>query len=281
MGFLEHFRKSKYHNYNFTKIVEDKDLVKFLKQEMFNIMINKDVTWNKNWIKNKNKNNLNYLPAHLNNTQEDIDWIKNLLHEEMLYDKDIYVSPEKIENFLRTNKTYGTYKYLYQLKVVRSLIEYMMAGGRGYKKAPQEYSNYIANSDYVKYFRQSLIATLKELGFDDNIIENGIEKYSDLWLEPTLIKTFKQKYEPLNENGVPMICADKKHMDNWLALEKHNYYEEHKNSVNKYGNPKKLNLKISPEKLQALKERVEKQNDERLEFIINCARSETINNYPF
>ena len=71
---------------------------------------------------------------------------------------------------------------------------------------------------------------------NEEVIEEGLEKFADLWRERFMSSAFRNEYEPIflcSKVSVP--SAEEEHKQNWLKMRRYEYYQRHKNSVDLYG----------------------------------------------
>ena len=95
--------------------------------------------------------------------------------------------------------------------------------------------------DYA--FRKGVVDTLLAIGMDKDAIEEGIEKNANKWREKYMKISFYNLYSVLPAYSLSPSSGEKKilekpsqeHYEKWLKLRLYEYYMEHKDSVDKYG----------------------------------------------
>jgi len=137
-------------------------------------------------------NELNYcnMPCHLRNNS----WLSKLLYVTLI-EKGINISLKQIKKFMNTSKEFVEARHNYELEIVRWQINWMKKGGDGFL-LPNKYDEfYIYSSEVDIAFRSAVVSTLKAIGMDSEVIEEGIERFSDLWRENYMNKAFSNKFE--------------------------------------------------------------------------------------
>ena len=205
------------------------------------------------------------LPCHL----RDNDWMSKLLHKK-LNGKRIDVPQSAIKEFMDNSETFADLRHQYELKIVEWQINWVMNGGTNWMmpNGTDEFS-LIFSEDYDKIVRAGIVKTLKAIGMDAEVIEEGLEKYSDIWRETAMERGFTHKYEPVAFMMETPNKADKEHKKNWLADREYQYYQANKNSVDKYGT-KTPAMQITPEEHTKLMDILAKQNKQRSEYVEQC-----------
>ena len=61
------------------------------------------------------------------------------------------------------------------------------------------------------------------------LIEEGLEKYSNIWRHSAMERGFTHKYEPVAFMMETPDKSDANHKQNWLADREYQYYQAHKN----------------------------------------------------
>ena len=102
--------------------------------------------------------------------------------------KDLNIDLQSIKKYVETSKTFNDLRHNYELEIVRWEIDWIIAGGENWRM-PKGYSelDFLFNPDVDKIFRNSVLTTLLSIGMDREVIEEGIEKYSDLWREKYIV----------------------------------------------------------------------------------------------
>jgi hypothetical protein len=75
---------------------------------------------------------------------------------------------------------------------------------------------------------------LTMIGMDEEVVNEGLEKYSDFWLDKYIDIAFEQEFNfKVNEND-EMLSLGKLHKM-WKDVRLFEYYQNHKEWVDKYG----------------------------------------------
>lgn len=213
------------------------------------------------------------LPCHLH----DSNWLAECLE----LDQDmIHENHRDILDYVKTSEFFNEKRKEYEMKIVKWQIELILSGGT--RIAP--YASYEGAAslegpmgDVV--FRKSIVETLAAIGMDHEVIEEGIEIYADLWREVVMENAFYSQYSFLSylsgqEEKIGPYCDDA-HLQAWLRLRRYDYYQEHKESVDRYGCVLP-DMQLSDEEAQGLREYVTLLNQKRiaeLEAYLNQADS--------
>ena len=205
------------------------------------------------------------LPCHL----RDNAWMSQLLHK-VLKDKKIYIKPHAIKQFMDNSETFAELRHQYELKIVEWQINWVMSGGTNWMmpKGTDEFS-LIFSEDYDKIIRGGIVKTLRAIGMDAEVIEEGLEKYADIWRPSAMERGFTHKYEPVAFMVGTPGKADAEHKQNWLADREYQYYQAHKNLVDNYGTRTPA-MQMTPEEHAKLVILLEKQNKQRSELVEQC-----------
>ena len=86
-------------------------------------------------------------------------------------------------------------------------------------------------------FRKGVVDTLSRIGMNSDVIEEGLEKFSDLWRERFMSCAFRNAYEPIFYLCEPIDPVEEGHKEMWLKMRRYEYYQRHKKSVDLYGVP--------------------------------------------
>lgn len=204
------------------------------------------------------------LPCHLRDT----NWMASLFGLQ-LSSKGFFVPHGKIKKFMDTSKTFEKLRHDYELRIVKWQIEWMAGNGENWLM-PEGFDEFslMFSEDTDVMFRGGVVKTLTRIGMNREVIEEGIEKNADLWRTNYMLRGFNNEYDPICSflTGTILENPSLEHKSNWLKLREYNYYQKHKDSVDKYGTPT-TNMLISEEEAKTLKSTVEKQNAERKAYI--------------
>lgn len=198
------------------------------------------------------------LPCHL----RDNAWMSELLQSNLL-SKGIYIPVGTIKKFMDTSENFEKLRHEHELRIVKWQIKWIVGGGENWL-LPDGYSELsLLCSDRVEnIFRGGVVKTLRSIGMDREVIEEGLEKYADIWRPGAMRSSFNHLYQPVMYLvGSPKL-ADDEHKKNWLADREYQYYQSHKKSVDKYG-VKTPAMEMTPEEYDELRIVLEQQNEQR------------------
>jgi len=198
--------------------------------------------WYSNCFRKSNELDMVNLPCHL----RDSFWLSKMFQQEQ---KLGAISSRYIFNYVRTSDVFKKARHDYELEIVRWQIEFMRNGGEGWI-CDDKYGGDFINFSYVcdLGFRQGVVDTLSAIGMNNDAIEEGIEKNTHLWRDLYMEKAFRNEFDPImiyfdpfgtsetDDINKPVLeKVDSKHKDTWLKLRRYEYYQRHKESVDKYG----------------------------------------------
>lgn len=203
-----------------------------------------------------------YLPCHL----RDNLWLSKLMWQN-LSEIGVDIPLNKIRKFVSTSENFQELRHAYELEIVKWQIDFIKNGGENWL-APKGYdeASFLFGEDVDKIIRGGVSRTLQSIGMNYDVIEEGLEKYSDEWRPSSMMLGFKNKFEKPMFLGISPEPASWEHRQNWLANREYKYYLEHKDSVDKYGTPTSA-MKMTPEEHRELISVLNKQNNDRLEYI--------------
>lgn len=219
------------------------------------------------------KLNISYLPCHL----RDNLWLAKMLRK---HQNLSYISERKVLEFVKTSAFFKEKRDGYEQKIVKWQIEWMINGGE----------NWIVDSEYGGEFvfitnvcdlgfRKGIVDTLSNIGMNIDAVEKGIEKNADMWRNRFMTLAFLNEYEPIiydfhigiNHEDVAQLEERKKETlehvdpefkDNWLKMRKYEYYQRHKDSVDKYGIVEP-DMQLTPSEVENLKIYLKQKDNER------------------
>ena len=123
------------------------------------------------------------------------------------------------------------------------------------------------HQDADKGFRLGIKQTLEAINMDKEVIEEGIEKNRDLWFDKYINIAFRNIYAPVFLSWSGDRSTPKKELkDAWTRVRKYDYYQEHKESVDKYGTilPE---MKMTFDEVTMLRYYIEMEGAKRIEEI--------------
>lgn len=225
-------------------------------------------SWSQSCYKKPTELSKYYIPCHTN----DNNWMARLLESKLL-DKGILIPFPNIEEFLNNSERFKELKHDYELRIVEWQIGWMADGG-GNWLMPEGYGeiSLLISPNVDRMFRGGVVKTLMAIGLDREVIEEGIEKNASRWRDQYMKLSFQHEYEPVLYGRDPIKPADPKHKENWLQLRRYKYYQEHKDSVDKYGSlfPEMF---MSEEEANELSVILDTQNAERKKIVEAWERS--------
>lgn len=202
------------------------------------------------------------LPCHLRN----IDWLTSLIVKK--YDLSS-LGEDIIKEYIRNSSYFNQLRSEYEQRIIKWQINWMMNDG----------NNWIVDSDFYLFspmcdymFRKGIVDTLSAIGMNIDAIEEGIEKNADIWRNSHMNLAFYNEFYPVNHYLLAKQDDEKLEEPNsefkeaWLKYRKYQYYQEHKESVDKYGTPTPEML-ITPEEAKKLALSLEKMSLERYQEI--------------
>lgn len=217
--------------------------------------------WYSHCFQRPNELGMGNLPCHL---RDDVWLAKMLKKDQNLF----YMSHNKVLNFVRTSPLFQEKRHEYELEIVKWQIQWIAGHGE----------NWICDENYGGDFvyltpvvdlgvRKGVVDTLSKIGMNKDVIEEGIEKFADLWREQYMASAFRNEYEPifyLSESQVEPV--EEEHKQKWLKMRRYEYYQRHKKSVDLYGvvSPDML---MTAEEVQELKKYLYQKHQERKQHI--------------
>lgn len=208
------------------------------------------------------------LPCHL---RDDL-WLAKMLKQNQ---KLFYMSTNKVLQFVKTSKFFKEKRHEYEQEIVKWQIDWMRSGGE----------NWVIDEDYGGDFvfltpvcdlgfRKGVVDTLSSIGMNIDAIEEGIERNADRWRDSFMNRAFANEYEPVflnivfgNEEQPRKVSktlepADSEFKEKWLRMRKYEYYQRHKDSVDKYG-VVEPDMTLSDDEVIEFKAYLEQKHNER------------------
>lgn len=228
--------------------------------------------WYNNCYKKSKDGEMRNLPCHL----RDDEWLAMMLREEQ---KLNFLSVSRIYEYIQTSKYFEEKRHEYELEIVKWQINWMKTDGEGWI-CKNEYGDDcgILMPTCDLWFRKGIVDTLSAIGMALDAIEEGIEKYADLWRDNYMGKAFNNKFElvfipyiafhdNVELNTVSSIpSASEEHKEKWLKMRRYEYYQNHKDSVDKYGVVSD-DMLMTKKEVEKLKKELEIMNEQRLQVL--------------
>jgi len=176
------------------------------------------------------------------------------------------INLEDILVFVSESDYFNHQRHVYEQKVVKWQIEWMLNNGENWKTNNPDITDYVMfDENYDILFRRGILYTLMATGMEREAIEEGIEKNANLWRDKLMLMAFNNKYNPVWLLSTIELASDI-HKQNWLKKRTYEYYIEHKNSVHKYGEITE-DMKLSPQDLFKLNCYLDDKDEERMKYL--------------
>lgn len=200
-----------------------------------------------------------YFPCHL----RDNLWLSQLLVKKIKDSYQIEIPYGIVLNFISNSKRFEELRHEYELEVVRWQINWMINGGENWL-LPEGFSELspLFGTDYDICFRGGVVKTLKAIGMNENVIQEGIEKYAAMWRNKCMNRAFNQEFAPIMMFKKQIEESSSEFKQNWLKYRKYQYYSKHKYYVDHYGEVEPEML-INGEDLIELEQTLNQQIEER------------------
>lgn len=211
------------------------------------------------------------LPCHLRDNR----WLSKMFQkQEQLEEFDI----TEIYEFICNSDIFQHQRHAYELRIVSWQINYMLNNGENWlvdENYGGDFFMFYPTCDLA--FRKGIVDTLKAIGIDYEVIEEGIEKNSSLWQDRYMQLAF---YNQFNSELPEAMLEDKEYFSKWMQLRKYNYYQQHKEAVDKYGNitPE---MQLSDEDVVGLKIYLGQKQDEIKAYIQRHGTNQLTYKYIF
>lgn len=150
---------------------------------------------------------------------------------------------QKNLHFVETSDFFEEQRHAYEQRIVEWQIKFMLNGGEGWIIDSQYGGNITFLTPFCDLgFRKGVVDTLTAIGMDTQAIEEGIERNASLWRNLLMGCAYDNQFdsreyriseEDSEENDLTPV--DPEHKEKWLKMRMHEYYLEHKDSVDLYG----------------------------------------------
>jgi len=204
-----------------------------------------------------------YLPCHI----RDDNWLADLIIKKYNFET---LGKYNILNYIKTSEYFNKLRYEYEQKIVSWQIDWMNNDGENWiidEKLGGDFYLFKSKCDYA--FRKGVVDTLLSIGIHIDAIEEGIEKNVNKWRERYMGLAFYNMYTVSHyslDNEELLEKPSEEHYKKWLKLRLYEYYIEHKESVDKYGEvlPE---MKMTELEVINLKTWLEEAHEERMKKI--------------
>jgi len=217
----------------------------------------KNGKWYSHCFKKPNDLVIANLPCHL----RDVDWLVKV------FSKNIpHISEEFIKKYILTSVYFDTKRKEYEQEIVSWQIDWMNNGGENWIVDSNLGGElYMFSPHCAEAFRKGILDTLLAIGMDRDAIEEGIEKNSYKWRKKYIELAFSNMYNPIfYQPNLPQPSQE--HFEKWVKIQLYQYYQQHKDSIDKYGEilPE---MKMSDLEVIELREWLENEHKKRLDQI--------------
>ena len=221
--------------------------------------------WWSNCFERSTKLYMSNLPCNLRNPE----WLAHMLIKQANLNRINYYD---VLDFVNNSKVFEELRHNYELEIVKWQIEWIKNGGEGWICDDDLGGDFTLLSPVCDLgFRKGVVDTLSAIGMNQEVIEEGLEKYADMWRPSFISRAFFSKYGCvffLADPNVPRPEIDKEHEAAWIKYRKYEYYHTHKKMVDKYGTPDE-DMLMSPDEAIRLKYYLDVKDKERKQEIEN------------
>ena len=218
--------------------------------EAINNFFPKEGNWNSSCYIRPKTLRMTNLPCHL----RDNIWLANMIKKEK---KLTNISIEEVLEFITNSEEFQEKRHRYEQEIVKQQIILMDKGEKNWL-IDEEYGGDLIwlHPKCDIGFRKGIVDTLSAIGLDEEAIEEGLEVGADIWREKYMRAAYENQYNLLDK--LPSEI-DLEHQKKWLKYRKYEYYQNHKESVDKYGKVLE-EMKMNEEEAQELKKYLDEKN---------------------
>lgn len=213
------------------------------------------------------------LPCHL---RDDL-WLAKMLKQNQ---KLFYMSTSRVLQFVKTSPFFQEKRHEYEQEIVKWQIDWMRSGGENWIIDEEYGGDFVFLTPVCDLgFRKGVVDTLLRIGINIDAIEEGIERNADRWRDSFMSSAFRNEYEPVflnidfsnffgdeeqpKQERKTLESVDSEFKEKWLKMRKYEYYQRHKDSVDKYGIAES-DMTLSEEEVAELKIYLEQKHNERM-----------------
>ena len=244
--------------------IENNDINKILELAAQNFFP-KTGGWMHDCFYRSNELDMKNLPCHL----RDSKWLAHMLKKQA----NLYtISYSTVLHFINNSKLFEELRHNYELKIVKWQINWIKNNGSGWLTDESLGGDLTLLSPLCDLgFRKGVLDTLLAIGMNREVIEEGLEKYANLWRDLFISRAFYCKYScnfHLSDPNIPIPPIDENHEVAWIKYRKYEYYLRHKEMIDKYGNADE-DMLMNEETAMKIKNYLIVKNKEREEEIEN------------
>lgn len=225
----------------------------------------KEGNWYSSCFKKSKELNMKNLPCNL----RDNKWLAQMLQKQQQL---CYYTFDEILDFVNNSTLFQEKRHEYELEIVKWQINFIANHGEGWLCDEKYGGEFVYLTPVCDLgVRKGVVDTLLAIGMENEVIEEGIEKFSYMWRDNFMKKAFRNQFEPVfysihGNRGYSLEPIDPEHKEKWLKMRKYEYYCDNKRSVDKYGivEPE---MTMSQDELKELIKYLNVKNAERLDQI--------------
>lgn len=224
--------------------------------------------WYSHCFQRPNELEMDNLPCHL---RDDVWLAKMLKKDQNLF----YISHSKILNFVKTSQFFQEKRHEYELEIVKWQIQWIAGHGKNWICDEEYGGDFVYLTSVVDLgVRKGVVDTLLKIGMNEDVIEEGIEKFADLWREYYMASAFRNEYEPVFYlSKVQIEPTEEEHKQKWLKMRRYEYYQRHKKSVDLYGvvSPDMLMTDEDVAELRTYLNEKHQERKQQIEYVQNAS----------
>lgn len=230
------------------------------------------------WSSSEFKKDENCILCHL----RDDYWLAKEIKDEIeLHNSNLNIDLYKVLKYVKKSGNFRFYRNEYELRIVYWQINYMLS-----PDSKEMINNEVVyDENFISFsqncdidFRKAVIDTLLTVGINESVIEEGLIKNANRWLDKMIEQSFINKYDKsswnsklLGNNGeIEIPPALPEHKELWMLLRKCQFVEKYEDKIIKYGDIKWIQvLRSLPKKEERAKLylKVENLNNIRIKEI--------------
>ena len=227
--------------------------------------------WYSSCFKKSKELNINNLPCHLRDNM----WLAKMMKKSQKLNG---ISINRILQFIKTSSLFKEKRHEYEQIIVKWQIDYMKNGGEGWSVDEEYGGDFCLHTESCdKAFRKGIVDTLSSIGINKDAIEEGIEKNKDMWRDKYMSLAFENQYGgffpipyfllgleeiPKDKEIKELEPVDQEFKNNWIKMRKYEYYQNHKESVDRYGIVE-TDMILSNEEAEKMNEYLQRKHIER------------------